>query len=174
MPLSEAEKWLDHLGSCSPCYSDFSRLQVADRNRRTRTVLAVAASILIVALVAGWAFLHKRNENLLAQTVTVDLRDRSVARGTEPNPNGQPLEFPRTAANLIILLPLGSSEGVYEIRIAGLSGEPRVETNGTATFNDHTLSLRVAVNLASLGRGKYLLQIRRAEQDWESYSVVLR
>ena len=23
MPLSEAEKWLDHLGSCSPCYSDF-------------------------------------------------------------------------------------------------------------------------------------------------------
>ena len=25
MPLSEAEKWLDHLTSCSPCYSDFLR-----------------------------------------------------------------------------------------------------------------------------------------------------
>src|SRR3989442_12087462 len=54
MPLSEAEKWLDHLGSCSPCYSDFSGFQAAYRSRRTRTLLAVAASILIVALLAGW------------------------------------------------------------------------------------------------------------------------
>src|SRR5438874_5510692 len=47
MPLSEAEKWLDHLGSCSPCYSDFSRFRAAYRTRRTTTLLAVAASILI-------------------------------------------------------------------------------------------------------------------------------
>ena len=31
MPLSEAEKWLDHLGSCSPCYSDFREFQAAHR-----------------------------------------------------------------------------------------------------------------------------------------------
>src|SRR5438445_9560596 len=45
MPLSEAEKWLDHLGSCSPCYNDFSRLQANYQRRRTRSILAVAASI---------------------------------------------------------------------------------------------------------------------------------
>jgi len=28
-PLPEAEKWLDHLTSCSPCYKDFCQFQVA-------------------------------------------------------------------------------------------------------------------------------------------------
>jgi len=32
MPLSEAEDWLDHLTSCSPCYRDFCRYQVAHRS----------------------------------------------------------------------------------------------------------------------------------------------
>ena len=29
MPLSEAENWLDHLTSCSPCYTDFCQFQTA-------------------------------------------------------------------------------------------------------------------------------------------------
>jgi hypothetical protein len=52
MPLSEAEKWLDHLTSCSPCYRDFLELQAGYRHRRMRTILAIAASILIVVGVA--------------------------------------------------------------------------------------------------------------------------
>src|SRR5258707_2215681 len=44
MPLSEAEKWLDPLGACSPCYSAVSRFQAASRNRRTRTSRSVAAT----------------------------------------------------------------------------------------------------------------------------------
>ena len=55
MPLAEAEKWLDHLTSCSPCYSEFSKFQATYRHRRTQTVLAIAASILIVVCLAGWA-----------------------------------------------------------------------------------------------------------------------
>src|SRR5712664_1018161 len=56
MPLTEAEKWLDHLTSCSPCYSDLSQFQAAYLRQRTRTFLAIAASILLVACLAGWAF----------------------------------------------------------------------------------------------------------------------
>src|SRR5947209_539723 len=48
MNLSEAEKWLDHLTSCSPCYRDFSQFQTAYRSRRTRTLVAIAATILLV------------------------------------------------------------------------------------------------------------------------------
>jgi hypothetical protein len=29
LPLVEAAKWLDHLGSCSPCYRDFCQSRVA-------------------------------------------------------------------------------------------------------------------------------------------------
>ena len=47
MPLSEAEKWLHHLGSCTPCYSDFCQFRKAYEIRHKRTLLAVAASILI-------------------------------------------------------------------------------------------------------------------------------
>jgi hypothetical protein len=32
MPLSEAENWLDHLTSCSPCYADFCEFQAAHRS----------------------------------------------------------------------------------------------------------------------------------------------
>ena len=28
MPLPEAEKWLDHLTSCSPCYKDFCEIRI--------------------------------------------------------------------------------------------------------------------------------------------------
>jgi hypothetical protein len=31
MPLSEAENWLDHLTSCSPCYRDFCQFQAIYR-----------------------------------------------------------------------------------------------------------------------------------------------
>src|SRR5258707_8236024 len=123
MPLSEAEKWLGHLGSCSPCYNDFSEFREASERGRRRTLLAIPASILLVATVAGWALLHDRNDNLSAQIAILDLRNRSVARGAETNPDEPPLELRRTAKNLKILLPLGSSEGPYDVRIVTPSGE---------------------------------------------------
>ncbi len=32
MPLPEAEKWLDHLTTCSPCYRDFCQFRIAYRS----------------------------------------------------------------------------------------------------------------------------------------------
>ena len=32
MPLSEAEKWLDHLTSCSACYKDFCQFRATRRS----------------------------------------------------------------------------------------------------------------------------------------------
>src|SRR5258708_33497563 len=118
MPLLEAEAWIDHLGACSPCYNDFAQFREASQRDRSRTLLAVAASILLVATVAGWALLRNRSDNLPAQTALLDLRNRSVARGSETNPDEPPLELTRTAKNLKILLPLGSSEGPYEVRVS--------------------------------------------------------
>jgi len=92
MHLSEAEKWLDHLGSCSPCYADFKRFREAFERQRRQRWLAAAAGILLTVGVLGWALHHKRNESLVAQTAVLDLRDRSVARGGEPTPGEQPLE----------------------------------------------------------------------------------
>ncbi len=174
MPLLEAEKWLDHLGSCSPCYGDFSKFREASQRSRKQALLAIAASILLVGTVAGWALLRNRNENLSTQTATLDLRNRSVARGAETNPDEQPLELPRAAKHLEIFLPLGSGEGLYDVRIVTPSGEELAGSNGTAKLSDHVDSLQLVLTLDSLRPGKYLLQIRRPESEWVSYPLVLR
>ena len=174
MPLAEAEKWLDHLTSCSPCYGDFSQFQAAYQSRRTRTLLAIAASILIVVCLAGWALFLRHNEPLVAQTAIVDLRNRSIPRGTEPNPAEPPLEINHAATHWNIYLPLGSSDGQYEIRIVTLSGEILFTAGGTAKLANQITSLQIPASLSSLRPGRYVLQIQRTGSEWSSYPLLLR
>lgn len=174
MPLAEAEKWLDHLGSCSPCYRDFSQLREVYKVRRKRTLLAVAASILVGAGFAGWVLLQKHNEALTAETSVLDLRNRSVARGTEPNAVEQPLEVSRAVTHLNIYLPLGSAEGSYDVRIVTTSGKSVLNAIGEASLNHGVTSLEVAARLSSSRPGRFILQIRKAGSEWNSYSIFLR
>ena len=173
MPLVEAEAWLDHLTSCSPCYRDFSQFQKAYQLRRKRTLLAIAASILIAASIGGWVLVQKHNKNQITQTAVLDLRNWSVTRGIEPNPGVKPLEVSREASRLSILLPLGSSEGQYDIRIAKPSGESLVTAIGMAKFKNGVTALQVEMNLSSVSPGRYILQIRKTGLEWNSYPLVL-
>src|SRR6266481_3512457 len=161
MPLSEAQKWLDHLGSCSPCYADFKRFGDAFERQRRQRWLAAAAGILLAVGVLGWALLHKRNESFVAQTAVLDLRDRSVARGGEPTPGEQPLELSRRVKHLTVYLPLGSAEGQYELRIATTAASAIFTANGVASLKDGVTSMEAAVDLSSASPGRYVLQVRR-------------
>jgi hypothetical protein len=174
MPLSEAGKWLDHLTSCSPCYREFSQIQVAHRSRRTQTILAIAASILVVAGIAGWVLLSKQNEPLVAQAAVLDLRNRSVPRGGEPNPNEQPLEVIRAVRHLNVYLPLGSAEGPYELRIATTAGSVILTRTGVASLRNGVTLIQVVVDLSSVSSGQYFFQVRRPNSEWNSYPLVLR
>jgi hypothetical protein len=174
MPLSEADKWLNHLGSCSPCYSDFKRFGEAFERQRRQRWLAAAAGILLAVGVLGWALLHKRNESFVAQTAVLDLRDRSVARGGEPTPGEQPLELSRRVKRLTVHLPLGSPEGPYELRIAITTGSAIFTANGVASLKDGVTSIDAAVDLSSASSGRYVLQIRRPNSEWSSYPLLLR
>jgi hypothetical protein len=174
MPLAEAEHWLDHLTSCSPCYSDFNQFRESYHLARRRTILAIAASILVVATGASWWVIHTKNEIRLAQNTVLDLRNRSVARGSEPVPTEPPLGIARSVSRLDIYLPLGSSDGPYEVRIVTGSGESILTVEGTAKLNNHITSLQVGVNLSSARTGTYIFQVRRDSQDWNSYPLVLK
>jgi len=174
MPLPEAEKWLDHLTSCSPCYRDFSELQAGHRHRRMQTILAIAASILIVVGVVGWALFFKQKGPPVVQTAVLDLRNRSAPRGGEPNPGEQPLEVSRAAVEWNIYLPLGSSEGSYEVRIVAPSGETITATSGNAKLTDRSTVLIVALNISSVSRGACVLQVRKTGLEWSSYPILLR
>lgn len=175
MPLSQAETYLDHLTSCSPCYRDFSQLREAYRRRRRQLIFAVAASVLIVAAIATWAFIYRHGSNLqVARSVVVDLRNHSMARGTEPLPSEPPLEISRSVSHLDIYLPLGSSDGPYDFRISTTRGEVLRTGSGFAKVQEGITALPVDVNVSSVSPNLYILQIRKVGSEWNSYSLRLR
>ena len=175
MPLSEADKWLDHLGSCSPCYGDFLQFQAAHRTRRKQTLLAIAASILAVASLAGWAMLRQQKQPSLAQSAVLDLRNRSLSRGGESNPTEQPrLEIPRNVSRVDIYLPLGSSDGPYEATLTSQGGEAVFTGSGTAEVKEGITSLPIDANLSSAKSGLYVLRLRKVGASWNSYPVQVK
>jgi hypothetical protein len=174
MPLAEAEKWLDHLTSCSPCYSDFSQFQSSYRSQRMRTFLAIAASVFIVISIAGWALFFKQKGPPVVQFAVLDLRNRSIPRGTEPNPGEQPLEVSRAVRHLNVYLPLGSAEGPYEMRIVTTEGSAIFATEGDASLKDGVTSIETVADLSRSSPGQYVFQVRRSNLDWNSYALILR
>lgn len=173
MPLSEAEKWLDHLGSCSACYGEYLDLRAANRKRLQWALFALAAGILLSILVVGQIHFSKYNELPPAQTAVLDLRNRSVARGAEQGPAEAPLEVSRYASQWDIQLPLGSPAGPYELRLTTAQGEQIFAARGTATITGGITSLRVQVKLSSASAGQCLLRLRRPTSVWYSYSVAV-
>jgi hypothetical protein len=175
MPLSEADKWLNHLGSCSPCYRDFLQLQAAHRARRRQTLFAIAASILIVVTLVGWVVVRQQKQQpLVVQTAVLDLRNRSLSRGAESNPSEPPLEIHHAVKHLTVYLPLGSPEGPYEMRITTAGGNTVFTSSGVAFLKEGTTSLDTAVDLSSAAPGQYVFQVRRADSEWNSHGLLLR
>jgi len=174
MPLAEVERWLNHLGSCSPCYRDFTELRKVREAQRRRTLFAAAASILVAVGLSSWVLVQRRNASLVAQTAVLDLRSRSVSRSTEPNPGEPPLELRLGFSQLNIYLPLGSPEGAYEVRIVTTSGDSLLNTGGLARLNEGVTSLQVRGDAIFARPGPYILQIRKPPSEWSSYPLVLR
>ena len=135
-------------------------------------IFAVAASVLIVVGLATWAML-RRHDQQIARAV-VDLRDRSMARGTEPPPTEPPLEIERHVSQLEIFLPLGSTEGPYDIRFTTVGSNPLVSVGGKAQLEQGITVLRVDLKTPLPGPGRYVLQIRRPTSDWASFPLEVR
>jgi hypothetical protein len=110
----------------------------------------------------------------VAQTGVVDLRNRSVPRGGEQNPDEQALEISREVKHLNIYLPLGSAEGPYEMRIATTSGSAVLTTGGVASLKDGVTSIQVVVDFSLASSGRYVFQVRKPKSEWSSYALILR
>lgn len=172
MPLSQAEPYLDHLTSCSPCYRDFLQLQAQYRQRRARIIFAVAASVLIVVGLATWAMVH--NRDLEITRARVDLRERSIARGGDGTSTSPPIPISRHASELEIALPLGSTDGPYEIRISTEDGKAVFTKVATAVTREGVTTVDIQINLSKISKDANLLAIRRSGDSWKSFKIVLQ
>ena len=174
VPLKQAEVYLDHLTSCSPCYREFLQLRDTSRRRHRMGIFLVsAAAILTVAALAIWAEMYGHSRPQLVQNVVLDLRNRSISRGVQPT-DTEPIELLRHPSHLEIYLPLGSSEGEYQLHITDDKGRPMFSGTGTARTKGGVTALSVDVNLSSANPGLYTLQVQKVGAAWTSYPLRMR
>lgn len=170
--LTETTPWLDHLSSCSPCFQDFTefRKQFVGQRRNMQMWLAAAAVLLFAT--AGWLWVRTRPSVQTTATAVLDLRERSVARGESPADTGQPpLQIPRGAKHMIVDLPIGSKEGIYDVALLDETGTEVLRAAGAAQLENHVVILRADVDLASVHPGSYFLGIRQSGLEWTRFSV---
>jgi hypothetical protein len=174
LPLAEADPWLEHFSSCSPCFHEFGeiRKQAAGQRRQTHMWLAAAAMVLLA--VAGWMWVRSRPSGETAAVVVLDLRGHATVRGENtPDASQPPLEIPRNAGSLTLDLPIGSNEGAYDVALFNPSGAELFRTSATAKLEDHIVVLRAGVNLAGVSPGSYFLGFRQPGLEWTRFPVRL-
>jgi hypothetical protein len=171
VPLSEADRWLNHFSSCSPCFQEFTQFRKQAVNRRRTKIWLAAAAVFIFAM-AGWFWVRTRPQVQTAVIVVLDLRGRATARRENPPETSQPpLEAPRNAKSLNLELPIGSNEGAYDVALLNSSGAELFRTSATAKLEDHIVVLRADVDLAGVSPGSYFLGLRQRGLEWMRFPI---
>ena len=170
--LSEVDRWLEHLSSCSPCYREFTELRKKAASQRRRTQAWIAVAAVLVFTVAVWLWVRIQHAVQPPETAVLDLRDLSVARGQNPTQTDQrPLEIHRSAKHLILDLPIGSKEGAYDLALMSDTGAQVIAASGTAQLQGHVVSLRADVDMSGVKPGLYFLALRQPGLEWNRYPV---
>ena len=184
--LAESADLIDHIGTCSPCFAEYSRYRAA-HERRVGVFSALACAAAAVVLYFGVSQALNgpgggpppskevaRSPEAPEQPteLVLDLRLKGVTRSDTPDPQGEET-LPRSTLSLSIYLPIGSEEGVYEVALFSSSAESELATSGEATLQNFVVILPVELDLSNLAPGLYELRIRRAGTQWNTYSVLL-
>ena len=169
VPLSEADRWLNHFSSCSPCFQEFTRFRKQAVERRRSQVWLAAAAVLIFA-VAGWLWVRNRPSVAnLCNCRTGFAWTINCAWGKPRRRQGGCLEVPRNARHLIVDLPIGSKEGRYDLALLNEAGDEVSRATGTATLVDHVVILRADIDIRNLRPGFYFVGLRQLGPEWSRY-----
>jgi hypothetical protein len=171
--LAEADPWLEHLGSCSPCYQEFREFRRQWMSQRRRVSAGVGVAAILLFAVAGWFWVRTRTSLPIIDTAVLDLRDRSPVRGPTTEPALPSFETPRTVKHLVLDLPIGSKEGSYDVALLNEAGEEVLRTAGTAQLEDHNVIMRVNLDFSNVLRGSYSLGVRQRDLEWTRFPVVV-
>ena len=174
VPLSEADQWLDHLSSCSPCFQEFTEIRKQAAGQRRQRQMWLAAAAIVLLAVGGWLWVRSRPSGQTVAVVVVDLRGRATVRGeSTPDTSQSPLEVPRNARTLNLELPVGSNEGAYEVALLNPSGAELFRTSATAKLEDHIVVVRANVDVARVPPGSYFLGVRQPGLEWTRFPIRL-
>jgi hypothetical protein len=186
-PLADSPHIVDHIGTCSQCFIEYSQYRVAHKRRLAYAItasLAVAGTLVLIShslqrlgpthnqvprAVAPLPELTKQTANFV-----LDLRHEGLTRGAGPlRPQYVTPRFPRVNLSISIYLPIGSDDGAYDVVLIRNSGEPLVRITGTAKFTNQIVILPVSLDLTNIAPGLYYLYLRHARSEWRTYPVLL-
>ena len=178
--ISLEDPRLDHVAHCSPCFRELSSFQQQAVDRRRRRVVApVGAAVAVVLLVVAATWLVHRGmirspSSASEVAAQLDFRDRGVTRGADdPQREFETPNIPRGHLSLIVLLPLFSEDGEYDVEIVRATDRPLASARGGATIQQGVTTLRCRLDASKIAPGDYLLGIRRADGQWVFYPVRL-
>jgi hypothetical protein len=172
-PTDEVEE-VQHVATCSPCFAEYETIRRAWKRQRTVAAGALVAACLAIIGVAGFFFLGRYSALQRIPKQLVDLRPFESFRGVAPGSPG-PVILRRENLMLVILLPIGSGEGQYVLRVLDASGATRIETTGNAMIKNYVTTVEAPFDLRSLQPGRFTLTVRRtAALASTSYPVEAR
>jgi len=99
---------------------------------------------------------------------------RSATRGKKSTNDSQMIRVPARLLECRITLPVGSSDGLYYVRVQrAVQSEVLKTAQGNATINDGDVRLRVELDLSSVSAGGYLLSYRHSRESWHRVPIVI-
>ena len=71
------------------------------------------------------------------------------------------------------MTPTGSEPGKYELQLVDGSGHVRLALAAKGEMENFAVRIKVNLDLRSLPRGSYSLDIRRVGEDWDPHPVII-
>jgi len=177
LSFEQVKDWIDHLGTCTPCFREYTEFRNQAEWRRRTAFIGVAASILVVLSVGLWVWRSSHPVVITAHNhIVADMRNRLMLRGEQgTGPGNGPLVFERGIDDVTFYLPEGSRAGTYEAAVFNEeSGESLVQARGTAGIKNNTTAMNVTLDLSRLTPGHYLVGIRLPGTDWNYAALTIR
>ena len=174
LTLEEAEPWINHLSSCSPCTREFSELRKGHQRRRILQVSGAAAGVLLAAAIAAWFLVRSSLGPAQLRPVTVDLSGWAILRGSEGSPPNPPLRLAKGYLDMTLYLPAGSEPGTYDVQVVREPGQPIWSAQREAKLENFKATIQVPVDLRQFSPGLYLFAYRRQGRNWTYIPQVLK
>ncbi len=174
LTLEEAEPWIYHLSSCSPCTREFCELRKSHRRWRALRFYGIAASAVLAAGILAWFLVKVSFGPARLQPVTVDLTAWATVRGAESNPPNPPVQLARGYFDMTVYLPVGSEPGIYEIQVLREPDQPIWSARREVKLENYKATLRVQIDLRRFSPGLYLLAFRQQDRSWTYIPMVLK
>lgn len=177
-----AEQSIVHIGSCSPCFSEYTAFQKQQARRHVIEFALAGAAVLVLAVLVGWLWkaegLKGPEPNFVAtapQKVTVDLRNRLVFRDeAPPSTNSGPVQLERERLDLTMLLSPDNKVGSYQVQVFKASEKPLTVASGVAVNQDGATSLNVKLDLSKVSPGTYILGVGSSDGRRREFPLIVK